>query len=77
MRGYLTAPVGVVLHSGDLILLDCDHSVLHGLVHDRVDGAHEEVQGGEQMLTIPGEVPLSLGVDKELLTQLWGLVSQV
>ena len=75
MRVYLTAPVGVVLHPGHLILLDSDHSVLHGLVHDRVDGAHEEVQSGQEVLAIPSEVPLSLRIDKKLLTQLWRLVS--
>lgn len=69
--------VSVVLDPGDLVLLDGHHGVLHGLVDDGVDGADEEVEAGEQLLPVLGQVALRLRVEEELLLQLGGLVSQV
>ena len=69
--------ISVVLDPGDLVLLDGHHGVLHGLVDDGVDGADEEVEAGEQLLPVLGQVPLRLRVEEELLLQLGGLVSKV
>ena len=69
--------VSVVLDSGDLVLLDGHHGVLHGLVDDGVDGADEEVEAGEQLVAGLGEGALGLRVAEELLVQLRRLVRQV
>ena len=62
-------PVRVILYPGSLVHLHRGQAVLHRLVHDRVHGAHEEVEAGQQLLAVLGQVPLGLGVEEEFLLQ--------
>ena len=71
------SPVGIILYPGDLVHLDSGQRVLHGLVDNCVDGAHEEVEGGQELLSIFGEISLSFCIVEKLLLQLWRLVSKV
>ena len=70
-------PVCIIFNSSCLIHLNGCQGVLHGLVDDRVDGADEEVERSEKLLTVLGQVPLGLGVVKKFLLKLWWFMSKV
>ena len=53
-----------------LVLLDGCEGVFHGLVAERVDRRHEEVESIEQSLAVLGQRALGLGVVNKLLLKL-------
>ena len=54
------ASVRVIFHPGDLVLADSADGVLHRLVDNCVHRRHKEVQGGQKLLPILGQAPLSI-----------------
>ena len=70
-------PVGIIFNSCRLVHLDRGQGILHGLVDDRVHGAHEEIERSEKLLTVFGQVPLSLGVVEKFLLEFRGFMSKI
>ncbi len=60
-----------------LVVPDGEYGVLDGLVGEGVDGRHEEVDGGDELLAALHQPPLRVRVVQELLLQLGGAVRQV
>lgn len=59
------ASVSVVLHPRDLVLAHGADGVLHRLVDNRVHRRDKEVEGRQELLTILGQVPLSIFISDD------------